>query len=159
MRLLERGGPRAPAQAADLPELPIDTSAASWRHSVLVLLEPADPAPPAGADDALRLALPIGWALSRSAETVDPLVDVIVVVPASDGQAVARARARHPRDPLLAIVPAMADSSVVVDTLDAGADACVRTAGAAVVASHLLSMQRRRELERVAQLTRPEFAQ
>jgi hypothetical protein len=149
MRLLERGEPRAP--------LTIATSNSSWRHSVLVLLEHEDAAPPVSADDALRLALPTGWILARSADGAHPLADVIIVVAASDGRSVARARRRHPRDPLLAIVPAMADSSVVVDALDAGADACVRTAGAAVVASHLVSMQRRRELEQVADLTRTEY--
>ena len=74
---------------------------------------------------------------------------------AEDGQdAVAVARAEFRGQPLLAVVSGMADSAVVVDALDAGADACARTAAAAVIASHLLAMQRRREIERVADLTR-----
>jgi hypothetical protein len=146
MRLLERLGART--AGPDAPPLVLATGAATWRHSVLVKV--------CGTLDgveALGAALPTGWTFDLSDSRTHPVTDLIVVVAgirtAQDGATVARVRAEHPGDPLLAIVPAMADSAVVVAALEAGADACVRTASAPVVASHLLSMQRRRELERV----------
>lgn len=111
-----------------------------------------------GGDEALRAALPSGWRLARSDDRRHPVTDLIVVVAAGGADTVARTRREHPTDPLLVIVPAMADSCVVVAALEAGADACVRTGGAAVVASHLLSMQRRRELDRVNQYTQADLS-
>ncbi len=146
MRLLERLGART--AEPDAPQLVLATGSASWRHAVLVRV--------CGALDgveALSAALPTGWTFDSEDIGADPATDVIVVVAGvqavADGATVARVRAQHRDDPLLVIVPAMADSEVVVAALTAGADACVRTASASVVASHLLAMQRRRELERV----------
>jgi catechol 2,3-dioxygenase-like lactoylglutathione lyase family enzyme len=137
-------------------ELAVATGAASWRHHVHVLVR-GD----LGGDEALAAALPSGWTLSRADDRTQPTTDLLVVVGGGaggatmDGQdAVAVARAEFRGQPLLAVVSGMADSAVVVDALDAGADACARTAAAAVIASHLLAMQRRREIERVADLTR-----
>jgi hypothetical protein len=149
MRLLERLGPRAAVDATDAPELVLATATSTWRHSVLVRAY-GD----LGGDEALGAALPTGWRLARVDDRTHPVTDLIVVVGAGDGATVAQVRQEHPFDPLLAIVPAMADSSVVVAALESGADACVRIAGAPVVASHLLSMQRRREFERVHPYTR-----
>ena len=128
--------------------LVVATGAASWRHRVQVRV--------CGSLDgagALAEVLPGGWTIDPADSLAADGVDVIVVVAGvrsrQDATAVAAVRGRYPGDPLLVIVPAMAEASVVVAALDAGADACVRTASAAVVASHLLSMQRRRELERL----------
>jgi hypothetical protein len=133
MRLLER---------SETPEL------TSWRRSVLVTTYG-----PGGGDDALAAALPLGWRLTRTATAGDPHSDRLIVVAANGGAEVASVRRAHPRDPLLAIVPLMADSSVVVAALEAGADACIRSSASSVVASYLVAMQRRRELERVTDLT------
>ena len=140
MRLLERIGTPAP--------VPVASGLSSWRQPVLVLVDG-----PVGGDDSLAAALPLGWHLTR-ADDGSGTAERLVVVAASRGSEVARVRREHPGDPLLAMVPLMADSSVVVEALEAGADACIRTSGAAVVASYLIAMQRRREMERVADLTR-----
>ena len=146
MRLLERIGTPAP--------IPVAAGQSSWRQSVLVLVEG-----PVGGDESLAAALPLGWHLARDdpghgTGTASGTAERLVLVAASRGSEVARVRREHPDDPLLAMVPLMADSSVVVEALEAGADACIRTSGAAVVASYLIAMQRRREMERVADLTR-----
>jgi hypothetical protein len=149
MRLLERIGTPAPVDAPDAPELTIAAGLASWRHRVLVVAYG-----PLDVDDSLAAALPIGWTLARSDTRSRPITELLVIVAAASGSDVAEARRAYPDDPLLAMVPLMADSSVVVEALDAGADACIRTAGPSVVASYLIAMQRRRELERVTNLTR-----
>jgi hypothetical protein len=148
MRLLDRLGPRTPVDTSGTPDLTVVTGLASWRHSVLVLAYG-----PCGGDDTLAAALPMGWTVGRSDERGRTTTELIVVVAAAGGADVARVKREHPDDPLLAIVPLMADSSVVVDALEAGADACIRTAAASVVASYLIAMQRRREIERVTNLT------
>ena len=146
MRLLERLGVRAAEPTT--PVLVVATGAASWRHRVQVRVY-------GNLDGAGMLAevLPDGWTIDGQDSLAEEGGDVIVVVAGvrsrDDWGVVAAVRSRHLGDPLLVIVPAMDDASVVVAALDAGADACVRTASAAVVASHLLSMQRRRELERL----------
>jgi hypothetical protein len=146
MKLLERLGARATEPTA--PPLVVVTGSASWRHRVQVKI-----CGDLGGAAALAAALPSGWTLDGPDPVPVSGADLIVVVAGlqtrADAAMVASVHALHPRDPLLAIVPALADVSVVVAALDAGADACVRTASAAVVASHLLSMQRRRELERM----------
>jgi hypothetical protein len=147
MRLLDRLVTRTASEPARAPEIIVSTGLSSWRQSVLVVAYG-----PIGGDEPLAAALPIGWRLTRVASHAAS--ELLVVVAADGGSGVARVRRAHPSDPLLAIVPLMADSSVVVDALDAGADACIRTAGATVVASYLIAMQRRRELERVSDLTR-----
>jgi len=152
MRLLERLGARS-AEPVTSP-LVLDTGAASWRHRVQVrVCGDLDGA------QALAQALPGGWTVGGQDAVAGAGVDLVVVVAGvrsrADAAAVARLRAAHPGQPMLAIVPAMADASLVVAALDAGADACVRTASAAVVASHLLSMQRRRELERMDRFADP----
>lgn len=146
MRLLERLGARPAGQQE--PPFDLATGAATWRHTVLVKV--------CGELDqvaGLAAALPTGWTFEAIDRRGRPDCDVIIVVAGinvvADAATVARVRADNPGDPLLAIVPAMAESAVVVAALEAGADACVRTASAAVVASHLLSMQRRRELEQL----------
>lgn len=133
MRLLDR---------TESPEL------TSWRRSVLVTTYG-----PVGGDQALAAALPLGWHLTRTPTDDDPRSDRLVVVAANGGAEVASVRRGHPRDPILAVVPLMADSSVVVAALEAGADACIRSSASSVVASYLVAMQRRRELERVTDLT------
>lgn len=125
------------------------TGRSSWRRPVLVVAYG-----PIGGDEPLTASLPFGWRLTRHDALGHPAGELLVVVAAATGAEVARVRRCHPGDPLLAIVPLMADSSVVVDALEAGADACIRTSAATVVASYLVAMQRRRELERVTDLTR-----
>ena len=146
MRLLERLGARPAGPEKTL--LVLATGAATWRHTVLVTV--------CGKLDqaaALGAALPTGWTFETIGRRGHPDCDVIIVVAGinvvADAATVARVRADNPGDPVLAIVPAMAESAVVVAALEAGAGSCVRTASATVVASHLLSMQRRRELERL----------
>jgi hypothetical protein len=148
MRLLERLGARS--AGPDAPPLELATASATSRHAVLVKVFGA-----LDGAEALGAALPSGWTFDHRDNRIHPLTDLIVIVvlagilAPADAALVARVRSEHPGEPLLAIVPAMADSAGVVAALEAGADACVRTASAPVVASHLLSMQRRRELERV----------
>lgn len=125
------------------------TGLSSWRRPVLVVAYG-----PIGGDEPLIASLPFGWRVTRHDAFRQPAGELLVVVAAPTGAEVARVRRYHPGDPLLAIVPLMADSSVVVDALEAGADACIRTSAATVVASYLVAMQRRRELERVTDLTR-----
>ena len=149
MRLLERTGTRTAPDLPDAPEIAMATGLASWRRPVLVVAYG-----PIGGDEPLIAALPFGWRLTRHDALGHQPSEVLVVVAAASGADVARVRHSRPGDPLLAIVPLMADSSVVVDALEAGADACIRTSAATVVASYLVAMQRRRELERVTDLTR-----
>jgi|GEM_PF-3036209 len=147
MRLMERGGHRGhhiPGPGAvDQGPAP---AATVGRGSVLVMLCGDLP----GADT-LAAALPMGWAVGVGDGRTHPATDLVVVV-AAVGESghrdlIAQARAEHPGDVVLAIVAAMAHPSVVVAALEAGADACVRAASASVVASHLVAMHRRREID------------
>jgi hypothetical protein len=149
MRLLERIGARAATDLPDAPQIVINSGLASWRRDVVVVMYG-----PSGGDESLAAALPTGWTLTRADVASHPTSEVLVVAVATNGAGVAEVRRRHPSDPLLAIVPLMADSSVVVDALDAGAEACIRTSAGSVVASYLVAMERRRELERVRDFTR-----
>lgn len=148
MTLLERIVTHPSIDVDEPPDVAIKTGLASWRRSVLVVTYG-----PVGGDDTLAAALPLGWRLTRDPDAHHRASELLVVVAAARRGEVASVRAAHPNDPLLAMVPLMADSSVVVEVLEAGADACIRTSSGPVVASYLLAMQRRRELERLTDLT------
>jgi hypothetical protein len=93
---------------------------------------------------ALARHLPYGWSVSW-AETVATTADAdIMVVYGATGPAVAVAVRRHPAATVLGVVSAGEPVDVMVDVLEAGADACVRDAGAPVIVGHLRACHRRR---------------
>jgi hypothetical protein len=88
--------------------------------------------------------LPDGWSVSW-AETVATTADAdIMVVYGATGPAVAVAVRHHPAATVLGVVSAGEPVDVMVDVLEAGADACVRDAGAPVIVGHLRACHRRR---------------
>jgi hypothetical protein len=93
---------------------------------------------------ALARHLPDDWSVCR-ADTVATEADAdIMVVYGATGPAVAVALRRHPGATVLGVVATDEPVDVMVDVLEAGADACVRAAAATVIVGHLRACHRRR---------------
>ncbi|MDQ1644287.1 MAG: hypothetical protein QOJ50_471 [Cryptosporangiaceae bacterium] len=68
----------------------------------------------------------------------------LVVLTSATGSAVTAARTAAPLAGVIGLVDALTPTSVIVDILEAGADACVRSADPLVIAGHLAACYRRR---------------
>lgn len=86
--------------------------------------------------------LPKHWTVTwhRHVEVGDP--DILVLLAASDAK-VRDARRRRPDTVILVVLSLLDAADSVVAVLDAGADACVRTDTAGVVATHVRACRRR----------------
>ena len=82
--------------------------------------------------------LPADWAV------VDDASAAYGISCSSDPAHVRLLRSTHPALALLSLLPADAPSGLVVDVLEAGADACLRGAGPDEVDAHLRALHRRR---------------
>jgi len=85
--------------------------------------------------------LPRHWTVTRHrhVEVGDP--DILVLLAPSDA-AVRDARRRRPDTVILVVLSLLDPPQSVVEVLDAGADSCVRTDAAAVVATHVRACRR-----------------
>jgi DNA-binding response OmpR family regulator len=89
--------------------------------------------------------LPLNWRLVRR-DWLDDRAgapDLVLIFDAT-GTAVAEARRRDPGAPVVVVLDPRGDQRDVIAVLHAGADACVRSDSAAIVAAHLQACRRRR---------------
>jgi DNA-binding response OmpR family regulator len=88
--------------------------------------------------------LPQDWTVLRRT-TPEPVVrdPDIVVLDDPGPRAVTAACLRHPASAIVAVLSPYSDHQEVVDVLEAGADACVRSNTTAVVAAHVEACRRR----------------
>ncbi|GAA3245563.1 response regulator transcription factor [Dactylosporangium siamense] len=88
--------------------------------------------------------LPQDWTVLRRT-TPEPLVrdPDIVVLDDPGPRAVTAACLRHPASAIVVVLSPYSDHQEVVDVLEAGADACVRSNTTAVVAAHVEACRRR----------------
>jgi hypothetical protein len=100
---------------------------------------------PAGGITALADQLPETWEV-RTAEPGEVVETDLLVIAAATGSRIAAAVRLHRGIPVVGIVDAFAPAEQVVEVLDAGADACVRSGQPALVGSHLRACHRRRTL-------------
>ncbi|MGI5244014.1 hypothetical protein [Dactylosporangium sp. CA-139066] len=92
----------------------------------------------------LERHLPQGWVLTRRHELPAGCREPDIVVLDDPGpRAVTAACLRHPAASIVAVISPYSDHQRVVDVLEAGADACVRSGTAAVIAAHLEACRRR----------------
>lgn len=86
--------------------------------------------------------LPTHWTVThhRQLEVGDP--DLLVLLAPSDAK-VRDARRRRPDTVILVVLSLLDPPESVVEVLDAGADSCVRTDAAGIVATHVLACRRR----------------
>ncbi|HSP39101.1 MAG TPA: hypothetical protein VLR26_15265 [Frankiaceae bacterium] len=98
---------------------------------------------PPGTLRSLDAALPTSWTIDRLEEVADlPAADLIVVTsPTPD--AIAAVRARQPDASIVALAQPAAGVDAVVELLQGGATACVRSAETGLVAAHLVACARR----------------
>ncbi|MER7281838.1 hypothetical protein ABT369_46115 [Dactylosporangium sp. NPDC000244] len=88
--------------------------------------------------------LPQGWVVTRRAEMPAGCREPDIVVLDDPGpRSVTAACLRHPSASIVAVLSPYSDHQAVVDVLEAGADACVRSSTAAVIAAHLEACRRR----------------
>ena len=98
-----------------------------------------------GSLTSLAEQLPPYWRV-RSADLADiDHTDLLVIGGASGGRIRAAVR-QHPGTPVVGVVDTYATADQVVEVLEAGADACVRSGLPALVGSHLRACHRRRTL-------------
>ncbi|MDG6104363.1 response regulator transcription factor [Dactylosporangium aurantiacum] len=88
--------------------------------------------------------LPQDWTVLRRT-TPEPVVrdPDIVVLDDPGPRAVTAACLRHPTSAIVVVLSPYSDHQEVVDVLEAGADACVRSNTTAVVAAHVEACRRR----------------
>lgn len=84
--------------------------------------------------------LPAGWHVDRD---VPPSHAEIILLVDPHPTEVTRACLRHPSAAIVAVLDAYSADAQSVAVLDAGADACVRTDQAAIVAAHIEACRRR----------------
>ncbi|MFG1921401.1 hypothetical protein [Cryptosporangium sp. NPDC048952] len=109
-------------------------------HTVLVTVVGAS-----GSLAALAEQLPAHWrAQSADLEDIDH-TDLLVIGGANGGRIRAAVR-QHPGTPVVGVVDTYATADQVVEVLEAGADACVRSGLPTLVSSHLRACYRRRAL-------------
>ncbi|MEV8512711.1 hypothetical protein [Dactylosporangium sp. NPDC051484] len=119
--------------------LPQRTAAAHAGKHVDVLLI----APPGRHAD-LERHLPQGWVVTRRHEPPAGCREPDIVLLEDPGPStVAAACLRHPAASIVAVLSPYSDHQAVVDVLEAGADACVRSSTDAVLAAHLEACARR----------------
>jgi DNA-binding NarL/FixJ family response regulator len=94
---------------------------------------------------ALEAQLPRHWTVRRVAIDQVGDTDLLVIDGATGGRVLAAVR-QHPGTPVVGVVDSYATTDQVVDVLEAGADACVRSGQPALVSSHLRACQRRRAI-------------
>ncbi|MET7392282.1 hypothetical protein ABZS66_02140 [Dactylosporangium sp. NPDC005572] len=89
--------------------------------------------------------LPGDWLVVQRAELDDGGVREpdIVVLDDPGPRAVTAACLRHPAAAVVAVLNPYSDHQEVVNVLEAGADACVRSSSTAIVAAHVEACQRR----------------
>lgn len=88
--------------------------------------------------------LPPGWRVIRREELPGGGRDPdIVVLDDPAPRLVTSACLRHPTAAVVAVLGPYSDHQAIIDVLEAGADACVRSGTAAVIAAHLEACQRR----------------
>jgi hypothetical protein len=87
--------------------------------------------------------LPDGW-VARDFRPDTIGAAELVVLAGATGSAVAAARAAAPDAGIVGVVDPVAPTAVIVDVLEAGADACVRCGDAWVIAGHIAACRRRR---------------
>ena len=114
---------------------------------------PADPEPPSGVVVAvvgspalaarLPALLPAEWAIRHVGPGAVGGAELVVLTSAT-GSAVAAARAAAPLAGVIGLVDSHVPTAVIVDVLEAGADACVRSADPLVIAGHVAACHRRR---------------
>jgi hypothetical protein len=88
----------------------------------------------------LSAYLPPGWRVSRAAPT--PHAEIILLVDPHPAE-VTSTCLRHPDAAVIAVLDAFSTDAQSVGVLEAGADACVRTDHAAIVAAHIEACRRR----------------
>jgi hypothetical protein len=99
----------------------------------------------AGSLSALADQLPAHWTV-RSAAADEHVDTDLLVIAGATGSRIRAALVGHRGVPVIGIVDAFASAEQVVEVLEAGADACVRSGQAALVGSHLRACHRRRTL-------------
>jgi hypothetical protein len=92
---------------------------------------------------ALSPLLPDGWEAREFRPDSLASAELVVLADAT-GSAVKAARTVAPVAGIVAVVDPLASTAVIVDVLEAGADACVRSGDATVIASHITACRRRR---------------
>lgn len=96
-----------------------------------------------GSLTALADQLPEGWEVRSAARGEAVATDLLVIADAT-GSRVAAALRQNRGTPVVGVVDAFAPTDQVIEVLEAGADACVRSGEPAVVGSHLRACHRRR---------------
>lgn len=86
--------------------------------------------------------LPAGWRVVRPDQPTPHEPD-IVVLDDPRPRTVTATCLRHPSASIVVVLSPYSDHQEVVDVLEAGADACVRSATTAVVAAHVEACRRR----------------
>jgi hypothetical protein len=97
----------------------------------------------AGYVDGLAACLPMRWATRQYESLYEMGAFDLLVISAATPHLVAAARLIHPDAIILAVIDANATAALFRATLHAGADACVRAGGPAMLAGHLLATYRR----------------
>lgn len=98
---------------------------------------------PPGSLAALAAQLPEHWTVRGTADDDGSDTDLLVITSATSDR-ISAAVHRHPHVPVVGIVDTLASVEQVVEVLEAGADACVRSGQPALVSSHLRACHRRR---------------
>jgi hypothetical protein len=97
-----------------------------------------------GTVGALARHLPADWTIERITDLGNSTDIDLLVVGAATGPAIAQARRWHPYAVIVGVIDHAAPADVIVDVLSAGADACVRSGSAAILAAHLRALNRTR---------------
>ncbi len=88
--------------------------------------------------------LPDAWQAVRLSATADIRDGDVVILDSPDVPLVAELLSTRRRVSVLALLPRDAGSQLVVELLDAGAEVCLRGAGALELHAHLVAVHRRR---------------
>lgn len=95
-----------------------------------------------GTASALADQLPPHWRV-ESADLADVDHTDLLVIGAATGARIRAAVRQHPGTPVVGVVDPYATAEQVVEVLEAGADACVRSGLPTLVGSHLRACHRR----------------
>jgi DNA-binding response OmpR family regulator len=90
----------------------------------------------------LAAHLPRDWRIQRAELTVGARADIVLLVEPDPAQ-ISRVALDAPEAAVIAVLSPFSDQDEVVRVLEAGADACVRTQNAAIVAAHVEACRRR----------------
>jgi hypothetical protein len=97
----------------------------------------------AGYLDGLAACLPMRWTTRHYDSLYEMGAFDLLVIGAATPHLVAAARVIHPDATIMAVIDANATAALFMATLHAGADACARAGGPAMLAGHLLATYRR----------------